>query len=179
MASIYVHEMGHVSALRHYGIQATAPMFIPGLGALVRLKQYPIDAREDARVGLAGPVWGCAAAAVALVLGLVLHERTALAVASLGATINVFNLVPVWQLDGARGFRALDTRQRGIVVTLAAVAALLSGDAMGWVVCAVGGVRLKSNLPAEGDSRAFRTFAGLIVVLTAIAWAAGRAAAEG
>src|ERR1700689_2677115 len=29
--SIYVHEMGHVSALRRYGIPATAPMFIPGL----------------------------------------------------------------------------------------------------------------------------------------------------
>lgn len=28
---IYLHEMGHVWALRRYGIAATAPMFIPGL----------------------------------------------------------------------------------------------------------------------------------------------------
>ncbi|MRG95484.1 site-2 protease family protein [Polyangium spumosum] len=174
VASIYVHEMGHVAALRHYGIQATAPMFIPGLGALVRLRQYPIDAREDARVGLAGPVWGCAAAAAALAAGWLLHERTALAVASVGAMINVFNLIPVWQLDGARGFRALDVRQRGIVLTVAAVAALLSGDVMGWVVCAAGGVRLKSDLPAQGDARAFRTFVALLVALPLIAWAAGR-----
>src|SRR6266702_3747604 len=56
--SIYIHEMGHVQALQRYGIKATAPMFIPGFGAVIRLKQYPADAREDARVGLAGPLCG-------------------------------------------------------------------------------------------------------------------------
>src|SRR5213076_3474994 len=59
--SIYVHETGHTQALQRYGIQATAPMFIPGIGAVIRLKQYPTDAREDARVGLAGPLWGLVA----------------------------------------------------------------------------------------------------------------------
>jgi len=55
--SIYVHEMGHVQALQRYGIKATPPMFIPGVGAVIRLKQYPATPREDARVGLAGPLW--------------------------------------------------------------------------------------------------------------------------
>jgi Zn-dependent protease len=55
IASIYVHEMGHVVWLRRYGIAATAPMFIPGFGAFVRLKQHPATVGEDARVGLAGP----------------------------------------------------------------------------------------------------------------------------
>jgi len=65
--SIYIHEMGHVQALQRYGIKATAPMFIPGLGAVIRLKQYPADAREDARVGLAGPLWGLGALAAYVV----------------------------------------------------------------------------------------------------------------
>jgi hypothetical protein len=39
VVSIYIHEMGHVAALRRYGIAASAPMFIPGFGAIVRLKQ--------------------------------------------------------------------------------------------------------------------------------------------
>src|SRR5256885_1593460 len=56
--SIYVHEMGHVQALQRYRIKAAAPMFIPGVGAVVRLKQYPADRREDARVGLAVSVRG-------------------------------------------------------------------------------------------------------------------------
>ena len=169
--SIYIHEMGHVSALRLYGIKATAPMFIPGLGALVRLRQYPIDAREDARVGLAGPIWGAAAAVAALTAGLLLHDRTLLAVASIGALINVFNLIPFWQLDGARGFRALDVKQRTIVLGIAAVVALVSGQAIGWVVCVVGGLRLRSDVPKEGDARAFRAFSGLLVVLAVIGWA--------
>lgn len=169
MVSIYVHEMGHVAALQRYGIKATAPMFVPGFGALVRLREYPADAREDARVGLAGPVWGCAAAAVALGAGFALHQRTLLVVASLSAMINVFNLIPFWQLDGARGFRALDSRQRMIVVGLAALCALLLAQPMCWIVCVVGAARLKSDLPAERDARAFWTFALLLVVLSLIA----------
>jgi Zn-dependent protease len=170
LASIYVHEMGHVYALRLYGIKATAPMFVPGLGALVRLHQYPIDARENARVGLAGPIWGCAAAAAALAPGLFFEQRTLLAIASIGATINVFNLIPLFQLDGARGFHALDVRQRGVIAAIAAVAALVLDQSMGLAVCAVSGIRIKSRLPERGDPRAFRTFAALLSVLSFIAW---------
>ena len=62
--SIYVHEMGHVAALARYGVPASAPLFIPGLGAVIRLKQDFTDPRQDARVGLAGPIWGLGAAVV-------------------------------------------------------------------------------------------------------------------
>lgn len=60
--SIYIHEMGHVVALRRYGIAATAPMFVPGLGAFIRLRQASLPPLQNARVGLAGPVWGLGAA---------------------------------------------------------------------------------------------------------------------
>ena len=33
-----------------------------GIGAVIGLQQSFINPREDARVGLAGPIWGCAAA---------------------------------------------------------------------------------------------------------------------
>jgi Zn-dependent protease len=174
---LYVHEMGHVWALRLYGIQATAPMFVPGLGAFVRFKRYPVDARQDARVALAGPEWGCAASIVAMLLGFAFGNSTALEVASWGASINLLNLIPFWQLDGMHGFRALDARQRGIVVALAAGAALVTGQVTGWVVCAVGGHRLRADLPPQGDARAFRSFAGLVVVLAALAWVADRSRA--
>jgi len=60
--SIYIHEMGHVVALMRYGVKATAPMFIPGVGAIIRLQQSLGDPRQDARCGLAGPLWGLGAA---------------------------------------------------------------------------------------------------------------------
>ena len=56
--SIYIHEMGHVLTLREYGIPASAPMFIPGFGAFIRLKQLRITPIQDSRVGLAGPIYG-------------------------------------------------------------------------------------------------------------------------
>jgi Zn-dependent protease len=65
--SIYIHEMGHVAMLRGLGIDAGAPMFIPGVGAVVMLKQHVQDPLTDAKIGLAGPVWGLGAAIVALV----------------------------------------------------------------------------------------------------------------
>lgn len=119
--SIYIHEMGHVQALQRYGIKATAPMFIPGIGAVIRLKQYPANAREDARVGLAGPLWGLGAALAAYVV----YRATGIgvwgAIAHFGAWVNLFNLVPVWQLDGARGFRSLTRYQRWLAVAVIAV----------------------------------------------------------
>ena len=55
---LFVHEMGHVIQLRREGIPASAPMFIPFLGAVVAMKELPKDAAAEARVGLAGPVLG-------------------------------------------------------------------------------------------------------------------------
>src|SRR6202051_3812239 len=60
---LFVHEMGHVIQLRREGIKASAPMFIPGFGAVVMMKSLPDDVLAEARVGLAGPVLGTAGAA--------------------------------------------------------------------------------------------------------------------
>ncbi|HEV3028800.1 MAG TPA: site-2 protease family protein [Planctomycetota bacterium] len=112
--SIYIHEMGHVWMLNRYGIRATAPMFIPGFGALVRLQQYPVTVIEDARVGLAGPMWGLGAAAAAYAIYLLTGGTIWGALAQAGGFINLFNLIPIWQLDGGRGFRSLTRGQRAL-----------------------------------------------------------------
>jgi hypothetical protein len=52
---LFIHEMGHVLQLRREGIQASAPMFIPFLGAVISAKSLGRDAAAEARVGLAGP----------------------------------------------------------------------------------------------------------------------------
>jgi Zn-dependent protease len=110
--SIYIHEMGHVWMLRRFGIRATAPMFIPGFGALVRLQQHPATVVEDARIGLAGPFWGLGAAAASFGLLYATGNEFWGAVAQFGAMINLFNMIPIWQLDGGRGFSSLTRGQR-------------------------------------------------------------------
>lgn len=109
---IYVHEMGHVSALHRFGLRASAPMFIPGFGAFVSLYDSPKDVGQDARIGLAGPLWGSGAAIVCVIAGLFFSSGLWLAIARATALINMFNLTPIWMLDGGRGFRALDRQQR-------------------------------------------------------------------
>ena len=106
--SIYIHEMGHVLTLREYGIPASAPMFIPGFGAFIRLKQLRITPIQDSRVGLAGPIYGLGAAAFCLAAGYMTGAKAWDAIAHFGAVINIFNLTPVWTLDGSRGPHVAD-----------------------------------------------------------------------
>lgn len=109
---IYVHEMGHVWALHRLGLRASAPMFIPGFGAFVSLYDSPASVDDDAYIGLAGPLWGAGAAAAFALAGILTGQKICFALAHSTAFINLFNLTPVWQLDGGRGFRALAFPQR-------------------------------------------------------------------
>lgn len=54
-------------------------------------------------MGLAGPLWGLAAAIAAALAYLATDAPIWAAIARFGAWINLFNLLPVWQLDGSRG----------------------------------------------------------------------------
>src|SRR5580692_6427391 len=60
---LFVHEMGHVIALRREGIPSSAPMFIPFMGAVITAKSLGDNALAEARVGLAGPILGSLGAA--------------------------------------------------------------------------------------------------------------------
>ena len=113
VVSIYIHEMGHVAMLRRLGIDSGAPLFIPGVGALVMLKEHITDPIVDARIGLAGPVWGLGAAVAAWRIYFATGAAIWLAIAQLTAFLNLFNLIPIWQLDGSRGFHALSRRSGG------------------------------------------------------------------
>jgi Zn-dependent protease len=167
--SIYVHEMGHVSALAHYGIPATAPMFIPGFGAFVRLKAYPANPTEDSRVGLAGPIWGLGAAIAAMGVYLATDSRLWAAIAQTGAWINLFNLIPVWQLDGGRGFRALTRQQRGIVLVVALALWMLTSDTILMIIALGAGYRLfTKDAPEQPDNIALMQFVGLLASLSVV-----------
>lgn len=104
---LLVHELGHVWQLRREGIKASAPMFIPFLGALVAMKELPKDAAAEARVGLAGPVIGSIGTLVPLAIHLATGSELFQALAFVGFFLNLFNLLPVLPLDGGRAMAAL------------------------------------------------------------------------
>ena len=171
----YIHEMGHVAALMRLGITASAPMFVPGFGAYVRLQEHPATVGEDAHVGLAGPVWGVTTAVLTLAAAFAMHSRFLFAVAHTTAIINLFNLTPVWQLDGGRGFNAMSRLQRWLLLAVAVAAWAFSREKF-FVLIALAGVfrAFQRDVPRENNWSAFAHFAGLLAVIAAVAYVAVR-----
>ena len=97
---LLVHEMGHVVEIRRQGMQATAPIFIPFLGAAIFQRSHPTSAIKQAQIGIAGPIAGTLGATVALILFGSTHWEGFLIWAYYGFLINLFNLIPFGMLDG-------------------------------------------------------------------------------
>jgi len=173
VVSIYIHEMGHVAMLRRLGIAAGAPLFIPGVGALVMLKQHVDDPITDAKIGLAGPVWGLGAALAALGIYAVTGTQIWLAIAHLTGFLNLFNLIPIWQLDGSRGFHALSRTERWIVVASIVAALYVTEQRLLFIVGAVAVWRAMRREEGPGDRQTLVTFVILVAALSWIAKAVG------
>ncbi len=173
---IYIHEMGHIWALKQFGLRASAPMFIPGFGAFVSLYDSPASVGQDARIGLAGPIWGAGAALAFLVPHLFVPAGIWLALAHAAAYINLFNLTPVWQLDGGRGFRALGQQHRMMLLGLMILLWYLSGSGLFLIVALGAAYRVfwTKDHPAESDNTVFLQFAGLLLLFGALLGMIGR-----
>ena len=104
---LLVHEMGHVIQLRREGIKASAPMFVPFLGAVISAKSLGDNAAAEARVGLAGPVLGSLGAAACVLIWHATGSDIWRALAFTGFFLNLFNLLPVVPLDGGRAMAAM------------------------------------------------------------------------
>ena len=97
---IFVHEMGHVVEIRRQGMAATAPIFIPFLGAAIFQRSHAQSPMRQAQIGIAGPIAGTIGATVAFVLYGQTHWLVLLLWAYYGFLINLFNMIPFGMLDG-------------------------------------------------------------------------------
>jgi Zn-dependent protease len=169
---LFVHEMGHVIQLRREGVEASAPVFIPFLGAVISAKSLGKDAAAEARVGLAGPVLGTAATLIPLAIWLATGSDLWRALAYIGFFINLINLLPVLPLDGGRAMAVLGPYVwiAGILIAVAATIVFL-GPFMLVFVLALGGPELYhrfKNRHSE-ESRAFHSVpAGTKVAVAAV-----------
>lgn len=166
--AIYVHEMGHVAALRRYGIAASAPMFIPGLGAFIRLKEHLTSAYEDARVGLAGPEWGLGATVVCFAVYWTTGSAIWGAIGKFSAWINLFNLLPVWQLDGSRGLSALSQFQRRLLAGVVGGAWFFTAEGMLVLIGLITLMRSFGKQDPRPHWSIFWRFSFLVVVLSVL-----------
>lgn len=164
--TIYVHEMGHVYVLRKLGIESSAPMFIPGIGAFILAKRHIDDPRVDARVGLAGPIWGLGAGVFCYAVYRYTGSEIWGAIAAVTGFINLFNLTPIWQLDGSRGFHALTRWQRMVAFAGVVLAFYLTGQKMLLLVGAVALFRMAQRGNDRPEHGALATYLFLIFALS-------------
>jgi Zn-dependent protease len=107
---LFVHEMGHAIVMKLKGIPIGGMIFIPLLGAAVIMKQMPRNAKDEAEVGIAGPIAGAIAAMVCLAMAQINPGTVWAPLAYFGFFINLFNLIPIVPFDGGRVLGAIDRR---------------------------------------------------------------------
>jgi Zn-dependent protease len=182
---LLVHEMGHVFELRRQGVPASAPLFIPFLGAFVGMKQLPENAWKEAQVALAGPILGSLGAAAVWAYAEATDSELLLALAFTGFFLNLFNLLPIVPLDGGRAVAALHPAMW--LVGLAGLAALvfLTPNPILLIILVLGGFELWNRWRArnEPEGRAYyavrpwqRVAVAVVYVGLAAALAAGMTA---
>ena len=99
---IAIHELGHIVEARRQGLKVSWPTFIPFFGAYVTIERAGLTPWRNARIALAGPLFGGAAAAVVWALAGARDSEMLQVLANMGFLINAFNLLPVGFLDGGQ-----------------------------------------------------------------------------
>jgi Zn-dependent protease len=112
---LFIHEMGHAIVMKLKGIPVGGMIFIPLLGAAVFMRRMPSNARDEAEVGIAGPVAGALAALACLLIAHQMVEYSGVPgiwapLAYFGCFLNLFNLIPLTPFDGGRVLAAIDRR---------------------------------------------------------------------
>jgi Zn-dependent protease len=101
---ILIHETGHFIEAEREGLHPKLPVFIPFLGAYVQYTRG--NPWQTARVAIAGPILGGAAAFGCYLIGKSDGSSLMLALAYFGFFLNLFNLVPFGIFDGGAVWRS-------------------------------------------------------------------------
>ena len=151
---LLIHELGHVIELRRQGVPASAPLFIPFLGAVVGMKQMPEDAWKEARVALAGPVLGTLGALAVWAAGVALDSDLLVALAFVGFFLNLFNLLPIVPLDGGRAVAAVHPALWGLGLLGLLALAFIAPNPILLIILLIGGLELWRRWRERGTPEA-------------------------
>jgi Zn-dependent protease len=161
---ILVHELGHYVDIRRRGLPADMPVFLPGLGAYVRWRAMGVSSVVRAEVSLAGPLAGALAAVACAAIWWTTGSPIWAALARTSAWLNVFNLIPIWALDGGQAFGAFDRTDRVVIVSLCLVLLLLLHEPVFFLVAAGAIYRLFTKDLAGVAGRPTMAYMSLVLI---------------
>ena len=107
MGMLFIHESGHVWAMRRCGVKTKGFYFIPILGgAAVAEEDFP-SRKAESFIAIMGPVWGLILAFICGIIYLLTGQPMWAAATGWMAMINLFNLLPINPLDGGRIMKSI------------------------------------------------------------------------
>jgi len=107
MFLLFVHESGHIWAMKRFGMKTKGIYFIPFLGgAAVSSDQFPSRWAES-YIALMGPIWGLFLSFASGVVYQISGHPLFAAAASWMAMVNLINLLPIDPLDGGRVIKSI------------------------------------------------------------------------
>ena len=99
---LLIHEFGHFFAMKLYDYQNVKLFIIPLIGAFVSGKKQAVSQRQMSIIILAGPVPGIIIGTILYMIHKANPNDTLKLLANVFIFINVFNLLPIYPLDGGR-----------------------------------------------------------------------------
>lgn len=115
------HEYGHLRAMKKCGLPTKGMYLIPFVGGIA-VGDMPKTRWQDVYISMMGPVFGLIMTVVFYIVYLVTESHFAGLVASTSALLNLFNLIPVYPLDGGRVVKSLVFSGRNYLALVALLA---------------------------------------------------------
>ncbi len=126
-ACVVLHEFGHIRMAHRFGVRTPDVILLP-IGGVARLERIPDEPKQELLIAIAGPVVTLAIAGALLVLALLLgfhpslpedpitgQEPFIVRLMSVNVYLLLFNLLPVFPMDGGRVLRALLAHRLGLM----------------------------------------------------------------
>lgn len=119
---LFIHEMGHIIALKIKGYDAPGPVFIPMLGAVIFAPRFE-NPEDEAFIGYGGPLIGGLAALILFGIWALMPQPSEILLMTsyIAAYLNLFNLIPIRPLDGGRITQVVGSwfKYAGLIILLA------------------------------------------------------------
>lgn len=115
---IFIHEIGHLTAMRIFGYKELSMLFIPMLGAVVSGEKDRVSQRQRSIILMAGPMPGIVIGSILIVAALQMGNESMGQAGALFIMVNVFNLLPFVPLDGGRLIETLFFANKEVIKSI-------------------------------------------------------------